>query len=87
MNARDERLSSEFASQCQEARATLERHMAERGLRERDGWRIYEFTRQVDGRTELVMRPIHSHLNAPSELECACIIDEPGANITSECRS
>ena len=60
--------------------------MAERGLREEDGWRIHEFTRQADGRTELVMRPIHRHLEAPPDMECVCAIDEPGTNISSECR-
>jgi len=38
--------------------------MDERGLYERDGWSIYEFTREVNGGTELVMRPIHPRRDA-----------------------
>jgi hypothetical protein len=85
MNTRDELLSREFGARCEDARAALRKHMAERGLRKEDGWRVHEFTRHVNGHTELVMRPIHSHLAAP-DLECLCIIDEPGSNVSSECR-
>jgi hypothetical protein len=87
MNARDERLSAEFAARCEEARATLQKHMAILGLRAEDGWRVHEFTRQAEGRTELVMRPVHRHLSAPPDLECVCMIDEPGSNISADCRS
>jgi hypothetical protein len=86
MNARDEDLSREFGLRCDEARAALQRHMAEHGLRIEDGWWIHEFTRQVDGRTELVMRPAHRQLPAPTDLECVCMIDEQGSNASSECR-
>jgi hypothetical protein len=87
MDSRDQRLFSEFAGKCEEARVTLRKHMSDRGLREQDGWTIHEFTRQIEGRTEIVMRPIHRHLDPPSELECSCEIDEPGANISADCHT
>ena len=87
MNALDDAaFAKQFAIKCGEARAALERHMAEHRLRPEDGWTIYEFTRQIEGRSELVLRPMHPELVAPSEFECACMIDEPGTNITSGCR-
>jgi len=85
MNPRDQHLSSEFAAQCDQARATLLRHMADHGLRIEDGWWIHEFTRHVEGHTELVMRPMHRQLTAPPELECICTIDEHGADASFEC--
>ena len=60
--------------------------MADRALRIEDGWRIHEFTRQMDGRMELVMRPVHSRLSAPPDLECWCAIDEPSSAVSSDCR-
>lgn len=87
MDSRDQRLFAEFAGKCDEARATLRQHMRDRGLHEQDGWMIHEFTRQIEGRTEIVMRPIHRQLDAPSELECTCEIDEPGSHISADCRT
>ena len=86
MNARDRNVHAEFAARCEEARQALKKHMEERGLFARDGWRVHEFIRQAIGRTELVMRPIHSTLDAPDDLECVCAIDEPGENISSDCK-
>jgi len=85
MTTRDDGLSRKFGAACDEARAALWKHMADRGLRKEEGWSIHEFTRQMDGRTELVMRPLHRHLPVPTDLECMCIIDEPGSNVSSEC--
>ena len=85
-DSRDEDLSVAFAAKCDEARKALRKRMSEHGFSETAGWRVYEFTRQVEGRTELVMRPMHRELTAPAELECACIIDEPGSRTWSECR-
>jgi hypothetical protein len=59
--------------------------MDDRGLYGDGGWSIYEFTRDVGGCTELVMRPMHPRLSAPSDLECVCTIDEPGSNVSSDC--
>ena len=43
----------ELSAKCEKAREALREHMARRGLLERNGWKIYEFTRQVEGGTEL----------------------------------
>jgi hypothetical protein len=59
----------------------MDRH----GLLEGDGWQIYEFTRQVDGRTELVLRPVHTQLTPPQDLECTCHLDGPTHVPTAEC--
>jgi hypothetical protein len=85
MSTKDALVFPEFAARCEEARVALRKHMGDRCLHERDGWRIHEFTREVDGRTEIVMRPVHLHLNEPSDLECVCTIDEPGSKVTSDC--
>ena len=87
MSERDKSLSLQFSARCEEARTLLRKHMAERGLREADGWRIHEFTREDDGRVELVMRPVHRHLKEPNDLECVCTIAGPGSDISAECRN
>lgn len=81
----DSALAAAFAAKREEARATLLAHMHERGLRETDGWRINESIRHREGRTELVMRPIHMRLDAPRDLECWVAIEEPGLDITVDC--
>ena len=81
----DSALAAAFAAKCDEARLTLRGHMEARGLLEKDGWRINESIRHRQGRTELVMRPIHLRLDSPDGLECVVTIDEPGHTITAEC--
>ena len=76
----------ELSAKCEEARKALREHMARRGLLEGLGWRIYEFTREVDGQTELVLRPVHAGLSSPDELECTCRVEQPGSQATTECR-
>ena len=78
-------LYPELSAKCEKAREALREHMARRGLLEGNGWKIYEFTRRAEGRTELVLRPVHSALSSPDELECTCHIEEPGATATAEC--
>ena len=80
----DAALAYEFAKRCEEARATLRQHMEARGLRAADGWRIHETSREGGGGTEIVMRPIHLHLEAPGDLECVVCIQGPEA-ITTHC--
>ena len=84
---RDADLSTQFSVRSKEARASLRTHMEERGLYERDGWKIWEQVRHRDGRTELVLRPIHLHLAAPVDLECVVTIDEPGSSISTDCNA
>ena len=79
-------LYPELSAKCDKAREALREHMARRGLLEGHGWSIYEFTRQVGEHTELVLRPVHTGLSAPDELECTCRIEEPGSDAIAECR-
>ena len=76
----------ELSAKCEKAREALREHMARRGLLEGNGWKIYEFTRQVEGGTELVLRPVHAGLPSPDELECTCRLEEPGSKPIAECR-
>ncbi|HSS27483.1 MAG TPA: hypothetical protein VLJ84_07435 [Usitatibacter sp.] len=85
MTSRDTELAYAFAARCEEARTNLRAHMRSRGLHFEDGWRIHEGMRNVEGRTVIVMTPIHLKQPAPEDLECTCSIDEPGSNISSEC--
>ena len=58
--------------------------MNQRGLFERDGWRVVETMRSTASGTELVLRPLHLHLPSPEGLECVVEIDEDEA-IDSRC--
>ena len=82
---KDRSAADAFAAKCEEARSDLRKRMAEHGLHEKDGWRIHESMREAKGGTLIVMRPIHSKLAAPPDLECNCSIDEPGTDISSQC--
>jgi len=77
-------LARTFAERRAEARAYLWREMNERGLFERDGWRVAETMRATVNGTELVLRPLHLHLPSPEGLECVVEIDEDEA-IDSHC--
>ena len=76
----------ELSAKCEKAREALREHMARRGLLEGNGWTIYEFTRPIAGGTELVLRPVHTKLESPDELECTCRIEEPGTQPVTECQ-
>jgi hypothetical protein len=82
--ANERHLAQTFAERREQARAFLRREMDQRGLLEKDGWRIAETIRPVGSRTELVMRPVHLHFNAPPDLECIVEIDED-ETIESNC--
>ena len=84
-NDADSLLAAAFAAKREEALAVLRRHMEERGLKEKHGWSINESIRHRDGRTELVLRPIHLRLDPPEGLECVVTIDEPGSRISADC--
>ena len=81
----DSQIAARFAKACAEARAHLRRQMEERGLHERDGWKIVEKVRQFDGSSQLVMRPLHLHKTAPDDLECVVTIDEDASRVDSNC--
>jgi hypothetical protein len=50
--------------------------MDARGLLKADGWEIMETVRDFGRGSELVMRPLHLHLEAPPDLECVVLIEE-----------
>ena len=81
----DERLAREFLARRAEAEAYLRREMAKLGLYERDGWRIAETTRERDGGSELVLRPVHNEKVAPEGLECVVHIREVTPKVESHC--
>ena len=84
-SAGDGELSARLAERLKETEALLWEHMARAGLHAADGWRITQFTREREGGTELVLRPIHLRLKPPDGLECIVGIVEGGGDITSEC--
>ena len=84
-NQQDSDLAYALFARCEEARSNLWSQMHDRGLRCADGWHIHETTRHANGRTTIVMRPIHMKLPAPPDLECSCSIDAPGDDISSHC--
>lgn len=81
----DSQAAARFAQACTEARAHLRRQMEERGLHERDGWKIVEAVRQGARGAELVMRPLHLRHTAPDDLECIIAIDEETTAVDSSC--
>ena len=85
MSKDDTALAEAFAAKREEARRKLRDHMHALGLHEKDGWRINESIRHREGRTELVLRPIHMRLDPPRDLEYIVTIDEPGHAISSHC--
>lgn len=85
MDTQDAKVAAAFAARCEESRAFLRGQMEAAGLFERDGWRIIETTRAVEGGSELVMRPIHTRLPSPRGMECVVWIQEDGSDVGSEC--
>jgi hypothetical protein len=83
---RSSSLAQAFSAKCAVARAHLRREMEARGLRQSDGWKIMETVRDCVGGSELVMRPLHMHLQAPDDLECVVRIEED-SSIDSNCDS
>lgn len=69
------------------ARAHLRREMAAQGLTESGGWKIVESLRQVPGGTELVLRPLHLHSDAPEGLECVVKVREIDGGIDLDYRA
>lgn len=78
-------LSARFSEKLQQAHAYLRAEMKKLGLLEEDGWRIAEVVRECAGGSELVLRPIHSRLDAPEGLECVVWLIEEPMRVGSEC--
>jgi hypothetical protein len=74
-----------FAERCVEARTHLRAEMERAGLHQSDGWDIVECIRQRDGRSEILMRPLHMRHPTPPDIECVVSIDSTDAAIDSEC--
>ena len=55
------------------------------GLHETQGWRISETTQEAANGSRLVLRPIHSRLSAPPDVECVVWIDEDTGAVDAEC--
>ena len=78
-------LATALAEERTQAEAHLWREMEQRGLRKADGWRIVEFTRDADGGTEIVLRPLHLYLASPQGLECVVGLAGPHGEVHSRC--
>lgn len=82
---RTQSLAKALTEEHRKAEARLWAEMEKRGLLKAAGWRIVEFTRESEGGTEIVLRPLHLYLPSPAGLECVVgIIDEAGA-VRSRC--
>src|SRR4051812_32515134 len=72
-------LSAALSEQRAKAEAQLRREMEALGLYEKDGWRIVDFTREVAGGTQLVLRPLHLSLASPAGIQCVVdIVEDDG---------
>jgi hypothetical protein len=81
----DSNIAARFTKRLAKARRHLRREMAALGLHARDGWRIAETVRMVEGGSEIVMWPIHRTLPSPEGVECVVSIESDGATIDSNC--
>lgn len=78
-------LSAKFGEKLHQAHAYLRAEMNKLGLLEDAGWRIAEVVRECAGGSELVLRPVHSKLEAPEGLECVVWFIEEPERIGAEC--
>jgi hypothetical protein len=74
-----------FAERYAAAIKHLRRAMEALGLHETQGWRISESTQEAANGSRLVLRPIHSRLAAPPDVECIVWIDEDSGAVDAEC--
>ena len=74
-----------FAERYSAARAHLRAQMDALGLHESKGWRISETTSDGSGGYRVILRPIHSRLQAPDGVECIVWIDEDGSTVDADC--
>jgi len=85
MSHEDKQFAARFSAHRDEAKANLRHRMEERGLFERDGWRIVETTREARQGTELVIRPMHFKHRAPPDLECVVWVRTEDGSIDIRC--
>ena len=79
---RTELLSAAFALHRVRAEKELREAMEASGLRREEGWSIVEFTREDDGRTQLVLRPLHLAKATPTGLQYIVEIAADGSIVT-----
>ena len=83
--SRTRMLATALAEERANAESHLWREMFKRGLHKADGWRIVEFTRDADGGTEIVLRPLHLYLASPPGLECIVGLVGADGEVHSRC--
>ena len=81
----DEDAERIFAERYAAARKHLRATMEVLGLHEKDGWRISETTQEAAGGSRVLLRPIHSRLSAPPDIECIVWIDESDGTVDADC--
>ena len=81
----DDQVSDELSARIREAEEFLWAEMKRLGLLQKEGWRIVQSTRDVEGATEIVLRPIHLRKPAPAGLECVVRVHETSRSVDARC--
>lgn len=81
----DANVAARFTRRLAMARQHLRREMTAHGLHARDGWRIAETVRMIEGGSEIVLWPVHRTLPSPAGMECVVSIETDTATIDSNC--
>jgi len=84
-HSRTDNLARAFLAERRRAEKYLWAEMAKLGLRKEDGWSIRELTREDQGGTQIVLRPMHMFLRAPEGLECIVGIVEEDGTVSGRC--
>jgi hypothetical protein len=74
-----------FAERYAAAVRHLRGAMEALGLHETQGWRISETTQEAANGSRMLLRPIHSRLAAPPDVECIVWIDEDSGAVDADC--
>ena len=81
----DEDLSIELTRRCEAARNYMFGEMMRLGLTLEAGWRLADKVRHVEGRSEIVIWPIHTSFPSPDGMECVVSVNESGTEIRNTC--
>jgi hypothetical protein len=85
LNGMDQEIERLFAARYEAARKHLRAMMETLGLHESEGWRISEITQETEGGSRVVLRPIHTRLVAPPDVECIVWIHEEDGAVDADC--
>lgn len=86
MERKDAMLATILAERLAIAEAHLWAQMESAGMHRRDGWSVMQLTRERDGGSEIVLRPMHMSIPAPPGFECVVWIGEDeDAEIRADC--